>query len=283
METRDQLEKKFGTARSNLIAVIAFTIINVFLVAVGAEFYFLFSANIPLYLLSIVSEISMVVGVVLALAAISIYMICWFLSQKNGVWIVVALAFFAIDGLVLFLFLLLVGFVGGFEVSLLMDLGFYVLIMYYLIIGTRAWFKLKDMPQEDYYDPEQGQAYAVNSNDGVALQRQTIAVSQIPPTMPLRQQSDKGRVLVSHNYYNVEISVIRAFGVTELVVGGTVYAEMTGVLERNTYILEANVSNVIVSAIMEIPSTREVLRDEILPSVYLYANGYLLASKTRNY
>jgi len=109
------------------------------------------------------------------------------------------------------------------------------------------------------------------------LERQTIAVSQIPPTLPIRGQSEKGRILVSHNYYDVEISVIRAFGITELVVGGVVYAEMTGVFERKTYTLEANVNNVIVSAIMEIPSTKEVLMDEILPSVYLYATEWNLS------
>jgi len=265
-----------------LSAVVALTIINIFLEAVGVDWHFLFSANIPLFLLHFVGEINLAVGMVLALVITSFYIFCWHFSKKNGAWIVVALVFFAIDGLVLISFLLLAGLVGALGFSVILNLVFYVWIMYYLITGSRAWFKLSAMPV-DYYEPEQGQAYAVNSNDGVALERQTIPVSQIPPTMPLRQQSGKGRVLASHNFYNVEISVIRAFGVTELVVGGVVYAEMTGVFERKTYILEANVNNVIVSAIMEIPSTGESIRDEILPSVYLYANGYLLANETRTY
>ena len=280
MEIRDQHERKYNTARSNLIAVVAFTIINIFLASIGSDWHFLFSANVPMLFVYFFYEVLLGVGIVLALVSISVYVICWHFSKKNGGWIVAALIFFIIDGLVLLLLLMLF---QAFEATVIVDLIFYIWILYYLVTGTRAWFKLKALPPVDHYEFEQGQAYAVNSNDGVALERQTIAVSQIPPTMPLRQQSDKGRILITHNYYDVDISVIRAFGITELVVGGMVYAEMTGVFERKTYILEANVNNVIVSAIMEIPSTKDILKDEVLPSVYLYANGYLLASKTRNY
>jgi len=175
LEAHGRFERKFSTARNNLILVVALTIVNIFLASGGSDLHFLFSANIPMMLFYFFYYINFALGIILALAATSIYAICWFHSRRNGGWIVAALKFFAIDGL----FLLLLLTYGGSNVStvlevsskfcfvcnfsVIIDIAFYAWIMFYLIIGARAWHKLKAMPPD--YDLDQGQAYTVNSNN----------------------------------------------------------------------------------------------------------------------
>jgi hypothetical protein len=88
--------------------------------------------------------------------------------------------------------------------------------------------------------------------------------------------------MISQNYNNMEIVVKRAFGVTELIVDGMVYAEKTGVSESKSYILEANVNGVIINCTMKLLTMKEAMHtDASHHSVYLYVNGNLLAEKAR--
>jgi len=255
METRTQVIKTFDTARSNLLLVIAFTTINVILANTNSDLFFLFSASIPIML-------SALFGMIPAFVAIAIYVLCWALSKKQRAWIVVALVFFLVD--VLFLLWIIFGVLDGFSFSILIELAFTAWVMFYLIIGTRAWSKLRTMPEgED------------DITESEPLSPLTIPVAQMPPTPAIREANKKGKVIVSTNYNNIEISANRAFGVTELVVNGMVYAEKTGVLETKSYVLEANVNDIIVNATIEIKPISSLA----LPLVSLYVNGNLKAEK----
>ncbi|MDR0273728.1 MAG: hypothetical protein LBI27_10515 [Clostridiales bacterium] len=148
---------KFKTARANLLLVVVFTTINVFLAFSEAGVYLLFSAMIPLLILELAqifafelgNDIFTVFGLVGALIAIGAYLLCWALSKNAKFFMVIALIFFSIETLVfaVFFFLGLAG--GGFEGSMIIEIAFHGWILYYLVTGTLAWLKLRHTSPEE--------------------------------------------------------------------------------------------------------------------------------------
>lgn len=301
MATRERFEKTFNTSRLNLLFVVIFTSVNVLLTITNSDFHLLFSASIPILLFYTGLEFYELygnpsfytIGIIAAFVAIFFYALCWLLSKNRGGWIVVALVYFSID--VLILVGLAFSVAGGISFNMIVEMAFFAWIFYYLISGTRAWYNLKNMPPHD--DSEQGQVLQgqffdetvseanlgqMVSENTVKLSK-TIPIAQIPSTIAIRIQNEKkGRILISQNYNNMEILVKRAFGVTELIVNGRVYAEKTGIIEHS-YVLEVNVNNTIINLTMESPPWKVAIEKEALPTMYLYVNGNLLAEKVRYY
>jgi len=142
----------FSRSRANLLAVVGFTIINIFLVLFQADWQFLFSATIPTLLAAFgvllsyegLGVIGLVIGAVLALLGTGFYLLFYFLSKKYRVFILIAMVLFAIDTLIFLVFALAVADAGAF-----IDLAFSGWVMYYLIIGTIAWAKLRNVSAEE--------------------------------------------------------------------------------------------------------------------------------------
>jgi len=290
MKTREQEEKRFNISRSNLLAVIILTSVNIFLTISNTDLHFLFSASIPMMLLYFISGITSAAGnftysaagIIAAFVAMSFYGICWYLSKKHRGWIVAALVFFAIDTLALIILWAIFSPSRGIDISLAIEFAFIAWVMYYLIIGTNAWYKLKNMLayEESEFD-QTPTAIGMELGNKPSAPARTIPVAQMPLSIAIRESSKKGKVLISQSYNNMEIVVKRAFGVTELIVDGVVYAEKTGVYEGKSYMLEANVNNVIINATMELPSIKTAIKEDVLPTMYLYINGNLAAEKAR--
>ncbi|MCL2356259.1 MAG: hypothetical protein FWC70_03730 [Defluviitaleaceae bacterium] len=146
----------FKVARSNLLLVVVLTVVNIFLLAFGTEFNLLFSATIPQLItafgVGIADEIGSgaiaVIAVVIALAATSVYLICWALSKRTRIFILVALVIFSIETIV-FLIVTLGGLIVGlFSFWTVIELAFHGWILYYLVIGTIAWSKLSKVTAE---------------------------------------------------------------------------------------------------------------------------------------
>ena len=169
-------EQTFAVARSNLLVVIGFTLINVVLQLIGSDTYFLFSATTPMLL----AMEGGAVGAVLALLCIGLYVLCWAMSKKRPGWIVAALVFFILDSLLLLL--------GG--VELIFDLLIHVWVLYYLITGTVAMVKMKRNPTpampEVAIDPTVVPAYV---NEGVpapvAPEAPAAPVAPVEQTAPV--------------------------------------------------------------------------------------------------
>ena len=151
-DPREKLEKKFSISRNNLLAVIAFTAINIVLVLTNSDWYFLFSASIPIFVLFLGSEfinfagdISFAAqGIAASFISLSIYGIIWGITKKHKAWIIAALVYFSID---IFLSLyLLATVIDEFEAVTIVELAFRGLIMFYLISGTVTWAKLRKLP-----------------------------------------------------------------------------------------------------------------------------------------
>jgi len=138
---------KFNRARGVLLAVVAFTAINLLLEVIGADFYMLYSASIPQIIFYIVADDfgAPLFGFLLALIFTSSYLVCWALAKRWRVFVLIALIFFLIDTLILFA----VASFAGDLVSFLIDIAVCVWIIVSLSIGTHAWAKLINVTPED--------------------------------------------------------------------------------------------------------------------------------------
>ncbi|MCL2753470.1 MAG: hypothetical protein FWE44_04900 [Defluviitaleaceae bacterium] len=157
MKTREQLEKAYTAARGTMIAVFAFTCINIVLQITNAELFFLFSASLPQLALFLDATVDLwtreytftALGIALAFVAALPYIVFWFASSKSKVWILAALIYFAIDLIVLIVLVVMAGGFGEFDVFLIIELVFLAWILISLAMGTKAWLDLKKMPPTD--------------------------------------------------------------------------------------------------------------------------------------
>jgi hypothetical protein len=146
--------------RSNLLAVIVFTAINLILTAFNANISFLFSATLPQVVFEIGktldsetgSSIFIIIGLIIAFIIIILYFVFWILAKRVRVFILVALIFFGIDSLAL-LFLVLN---TKFNASFLLEIAFHAWILYYLINGVKAWTKTRGIHTDVFNDILQG-------------------------------------------------------------------------------------------------------------------------------
>jgi len=135
--------------------MIAFTLINVALILVDSDMFFLFSATIPYYIAGFGAVFAdelgnsawLIGGGAVALFGILLYFLCWLLSKRARAWILVALILFLIDSA--FLVFLVVFLAEGFDAFFLIDIAFQVWILFYLFIGTRAWAQLRKATPEE--------------------------------------------------------------------------------------------------------------------------------------
>ena len=151
---RAQLEKTFSISRNKLLAVLAFTCVNLVLSLTNSDFFFLFSARIPLFLLYLDAyqwatdqySFSMF-GIIAAFSSVSLYAIFWGVTKKYKGWIIAALVYFSVDILITVILVLATGM--EFELFSIIEIAFMAWILFYLISGTRAWAKLRNMPQQN--------------------------------------------------------------------------------------------------------------------------------------
>ena len=162
---RQKLEAKYNAARANLMLAVAFTLINIVILLSNGNSYFLFSLFVPYFITDIAMfycgkypvEVytgefagmeflnSTAFAVLIAIAAVIlvVYVLCWLLSSKGRVgWMIAALVLFSIDTALLFL-------IGGLSADMLLDILFHVWVLYYLIAGIIAHFKLKTLPPDE--------------------------------------------------------------------------------------------------------------------------------------
>lgn len=178
MSARQQLEVKYAGARRDILLVLAFTVINIFLLVTNSNTYFLFSAYIPYaitdfamyfcgkYPAEYYEGASMdlfgdgVFAVLMAAAALILvmYLLSWIFSNKGrGGWLIFALVLFGLDCVGLALMMVDMVSMGASFADYLFDILFHVWCMVSLIGGVSACYKLKKLPaeeepQENYMD-----------------------------------------------------------------------------------------------------------------------------------
>jgi len=159
--------------------------INLLLAAFEADFYLLFSAQIPtlIYYVALMDGFA-AVGFVIAVVMIGVYLLCYLLSKKRRAFILAALIFFIVDAII-FLFLFAGAMMDfGFEIFDLIEVAFYVWIMYYLVTGTKAWAYLRNVSAADLEAARQDIA---KDEEKAAKEEEKAAVEEIASS----EQRDK--------------------------------------------------------------------------------------------
>ncbi len=139
---RAKLETKISFARNFLLLMIGLTAVNVVIPYMGNGMYFLFSATLPRFLVTLGCGLmkeknNILYGIIAALAALvilGVYFLCWIRSRKQHIWLTLALIFFSLDSAVLLVTVLLSGQFSG----SLADMLFHGCILYYLMAGRKA-------------------------------------------------------------------------------------------------------------------------------------------------
>ncbi len=148
---REALEMRFNRSRRDILLLIAFTAINVVLVMIEADITFLFSASFPIFSVAFGQGMSaesgssffMIFGIVMALLSIGAFGLCYLLSKKLKVFMLVALVLIILDSLFLgWLFLQI-----EMDLSLILDGLFHVWMIWSFAAGTKAWSNLKKLPK----------------------------------------------------------------------------------------------------------------------------------------
>lgn len=152
LSERELVLEKYKSARTNLLIMIAFTLINIILLFTNAGSMLLFSATVP-YLavgVGLVSEFTPVLVVCTIFAAITllIYLLCWIFSKKHYGWMIAALVLFILDTLVMALTYLGIGDTSG-----ILDVLVHIWVLYYLIIGVKYGARMKSLPAEEPVEP----------------------------------------------------------------------------------------------------------------------------------
>lgn len=168
---REKYERNYKGARSNLLMMLLFTAVNIVLCLFKSSSYFVFSAQIPYTMvydsmwtygmmpaeaywdtygldkadLIFPPQSMFYVMVAIAVVIVALYLLCYIFSGKKVGWMTFALVLFVLDCVGMGL---LYAFYYVFDASMILDLLFHVLVLYYLILGVIAGHKLRKMPEQ---------------------------------------------------------------------------------------------------------------------------------------
>ena len=238
--SREVLQRQFNNARSNLLLMLAFTVLNIVLLVLDTGTMFLFSATVPYYAVLFAMIEPAIMYHCIAIAAISIiaYLLCWIFSKKQFGWMIAALVLFVIDTIAM-----LDLYITAEDASGILDLVIHVWVLWYLVIGVISGVKLSKLPAEELET-------VVMSEDGAAegnAQLQNSAVIRIADT------TVKARILLEADVNGRNVCYRRVKRVNELVIDGNVYDEvemlvespheLTAVLDGHNYAVGTNATS----------------------------------------
>ena len=143
--------KNYKIARMNIMVFIIFTIVNMFMLF--ADRYFLFSiySSTSFFVAGVVwkevyGNSFLALGFAIGLLILAVFFVFWLLSKKHRWAIIVLLVLFSLDSVLLIVDCISAMKEGAF--SLLLDILFHALMMYYLILGVKSSGELqKHFPQ----------------------------------------------------------------------------------------------------------------------------------------
>lgn len=144
--------KNLNVSRYNILVVIALTTVNIILLLVGSDSYFLFSAAVPYYIVGIaqaISPIATALAAIFSVAVLAAYFLCFIFGKKHLGWLIAALALFAVDTvfyLYLLLFLYLPNFSEEILINILIEPVMHFYALYYFIAAVIAAWRIKSAP-----------------------------------------------------------------------------------------------------------------------------------------
>lgn len=232
---RQKLERKYKNSLSSLLLICGFSGINLLLLLINADNYFLFSAYIPYLLGDYAMFFSgrypeeyyadfpdiqffgtevFAVFVAAAVVFVLFYLVCYlFARKKKAVWLIFALSLFVIDTLIMFVVL-------GFSADMVFDVIMHIWAIVSLAMGISAYLKLKKLPEEDELP-----VFA----EGIP--EAEMPVIEDSPVLRMADPDKKARTFVEADYGSLHIAFTRAKRMNELTVNGRVYAEFEVLVE----------------------------------------------------
>lgn len=227
-------EQKYKASRIYLLIVTLATALNLVFLLANDDYYILFSAFIPYLIVSLgmymcgrfpddyytegwedtpfLDNSFLIVTLIISFVLFLLYILAWRMSSKNrGGWLIFALVLFGFDTISLFLLI-------DSPIDLLISLAFHALAIYELIVGIRAWCKLKALPPE-----EESENPSVEENDFYEIPNSTI--------LRIADKEIKHRVFLQARAFDLDICYRRVKHTNELVINGNVYDEFIGVYE----------------------------------------------------
>lgn len=229
---RGQLEAKYNNYTSNILWVIAFTVINLILLAMDGNSYFLFSAFIPYFVVDMAMLFTgsypaefyegldgftpmdnsvLIITVAIAALVLVLYLICWLFAHKQKVgWLIFATVLFSIDTAALLL-------INGLAIDFLIDIIFHVWVIICLALGIATHSKLKKLPEDE---PENLQTETTEEEP-----------TQNSPVLRMADMQEKSRILLEASAPGYHIVYRRVKRTNELIVNGRVYDEYEALVE----------------------------------------------------
>jgi len=217
-------ERRYRTARSSLLGMMLFTVINTVLAATGSGTYFVFSDYLAYYCALFGrffyddsgEMLYLIIGCVLAAVILLPYLLSWIFSKKRSGWLIVALVLFIIDTL-----FVLWDAVSFLDIAYLLDVGFHIWLVVELVQGIRSGKQaIAEMnaptvvEDTEFFDASTGS----EPNTGALGQP---------------QEERKYRLIVEAVYGSRTIQVRRSYGLTELVIDGQLYGKWEGLVEKS--------------------------------------------------
>lgn len=163
-QTRENLERRFFSARRSLLMVTIFTVVNLVLLVTNSNTYFIFSAFIPYFLtgtgmvlcgrfptdyygddfleMQFLDPSFLTIMIAISVVIIALYLLAWYFSKNRKVgWLVFAFIFFALDTIVMFL-------LSDSLASSIIDILFHAWVLFDIGVAINAAGKLKKLPGE---------------------------------------------------------------------------------------------------------------------------------------
>lgn len=142
----------YDAARFAILGLVLITVLNVFLALLGTDSYYV-SSVFAAFFFSVVAEGAL--GVILAAVLVAPFVVAFFLSKKNRVWMIVALVLTALD----LLFVLYIGIALDMLVYRILDILAHIFVIVILVLGVINGKKLKQQEEA----AEEAAAYPVET------------------------------------------------------------------------------------------------------------------------
>ena len=158
----ESYEQRLSVVRVDIFALILLTVINTVIVATGGDTYYLFSAAVPYYMVSIavamtghlpadiyadpengwvgfefLPDMYLYVAVIAAVLILALYVFCAVFAKRHYGWVIAAAVLFGIDTLAMFGFFGLYGFAG----SDIFDVAIHIWVLVVFILCAVAGYK----------------------------------------------------------------------------------------------------------------------------------------------
>ncbi len=219
---RERLQQQYATARSNLLLMLIFTVVNIVLLVAQTDTMFLFSATVPYFtiMMGILGENTIFLGICICITVIILvlYTLCWLLSKNRRGWMITALVLFILDTVALAALYLAAGDFSG-----IIDALIHVWVLYYLILGVVSSKKLRNLP------PEEAQ---VTETNGETEETEDPEITPPETFAPRLAETDvKARILAEADAFGRHIVYRRVKRTNQLLIDGYVYDEIELLVE----------------------------------------------------